>query len=106
MAQINFIRKPQDEATTERRITTAPEHYSSLLAVPGPKRFAVVRGARRPEEVAAYLPNNYAIMESFETAPSRKLLVIIGGIDEAGWTLDDYVRPRLGSGLMAVEEIA
>ena len=31
--------------------------------------------------------------------------VIIGGVDNHGWTLDDYVIPRLGSGMMICTEI-
>jgi hypothetical protein len=31
--------------------------------------------------------------------------VIIGGTDDHGWTLDKYVIPRLGSGLMCCDEI-
>lgn len=30
---------------------------------------------------------------------------LLGGEDYAGWTLDDYVIPRLGSGLIRCDEI-
>jgi hypothetical protein len=86
-----------------RRIETAPELYRALVGGEG-ARFAVVRGARRTEEVEAYLPNGYALCESFEDERGR-LVVIIGGKDEAGWTLDGYVIPRLASGLLAAQEI-
>ena len=92
----------------ERRLASAPALYRSLFV--GEPRFAVVRGARRPEEVEAYLPSGYALVESFQvdggTATGRKeLWVVIGGLDNAGWTLDGYVIPRLASGLMFAEEI-
>lgn len=47
----------------------------------------------------AYLPDNYAITHTLEDA------FIIGGEDLAGWTLDDYVLPRLGSGLITAREL-
>lgn len=49
--------------------------------------------------VEAYLPRRYAV-----TAETRKLIVI-RGTDYAGWTLDDYVIPRLWSGLIAAREV-
>ena len=67
-------------------------------------RFAVISGARRVEEVAAYLPGNYNVLDSRDEVAGR-LLVLISGSDEAGWTMDDYVKPRLASGLMGCEEI-
>ena len=61
-------------------------------------QFAFVRGARRREEVAAYLPNGYAVLG--ETMDDRtRPIYVIGGYDNAGWTLTDYVIPRLASGL-------
>lgn len=62
-------------------------------------RAAAVRGARRVEEVEAYLPDNYFVERSTVEADGR-LVVYILGYDVAGWTLDDYVAPRLASGLM------
>jgi hypothetical protein len=99
--------KAQSMESATRRIESAPEHYRSLIV--GEARFAVVRGARSVSEVEAYLPSNYALMESFEVEASTgrfRLVVIIGGHDDAGWTLDGYVIPRLASGLIAAEEIA
>lgn len=98
--------KTQTPEMTARRIATAPEHYRST--VQGEARFAVVRNARTVREVEAYLPDNYGLMESFmEQRPNGRetLLVIIGGHDVAGWTLDGYVIPRLFSGLIAAQEI-
>jgi hypothetical protein len=99
--------KPQTPEVTARRIASAPEHYR-FAAGGDEARFAVVRGARRVEEVAAYLPDNYGVMESFEeeNGPRKpRLVVIVGGIDRFGWTLDSYVIPRLASGMIAAQEI-
>ena len=63
---------------------------------------AVVHGARSVREVEAYLPENYEVV-SETTSPEGWLRVAIRGEDVAGWTLDDYVIPRLASGLMRVE---
>ena len=48
--------------------------------------------------VEAYLPSNYEV--SVEGG-----LVYITGHDNAGWTLDGYVIPRLASGLIFAEEV-
>ena len=55
----------------------------------------------RPDlkEVKAYMPVNY---EAWEIRPG---LIMISGHDNAGWTLDGYVLPRLGSGLIAAREL-
>ena len=88
-----------------RRIATAPAVYRGTIDK-GEARFAVCRGLfDRPETVVAYLPDNYALMESF-TDERGKLVAIIGGTDVAGWTLEAYVIPRLLSGLISCEEIA
>lgn len=62
-------------------------------------RTAVVTGgARNLDQVRAYLPGNY---HANQYGPS----IVIVGRDYAGWTLDDYVIPRLASGLVWVEEV-
>jgi hypothetical protein len=50
------------------------------------------------EKVYAYLPANYEVIAAY-TTPGNTTVVLIAGTDKAGWTLDDYVIPRLGSGL-------
>lgn len=62
-------------------------------------RYAEVSGARDANELRAYLPDNYKVI-----ARNGKRFVIAGS-DVAGWTLEDYVEPRLGSGLMGCREI-
>lgn len=98
--------KPQTLEISASRIASAPTHYAGMID--GEARFAVVRGARSVKEVLAYLPDNYGLMESFEeeNGPRKpRLVVIIGGTDRFGWTLDSYVIPRLASGLIGAQEI-
>jgi len=52
-----------------------------------------------PKTVAKYLPANYSVLGVTD------LGIVVGGRDEAGWTLDGYVLPRLSSGLIAGQEI-
>lgn len=47
------------------------------------------------DRVRAYLPGNY----------TARLVVEISGVDRAGWTMTDYVLPRLASGLMFGREV-
>ena len=54
---------------------------------------AVVRG---------YLPSNYKAHETKDGTGD----IYISGIDNAGWSMDDYVIPRLGSGLINAVEIS
>lgn len=53
----------------------------------------VTNGTERA--VGAYLPDNYGVLRTLVDGR-----VLIGGQDKAGWTLEDYVLPRLASGLM------
>ncbi len=62
-------------------------------------RYAIVKGANSPRELQAYLPENYRLVGAYA------LDYIIAGEDNAGWTLDGYVIPRLSSGLMGCKEL-
>tara|TARA_R110002096_G_scaffold169457_7_gene341179 strand:- start:5344 stop:5733 length:390 start_codon:yes stop_codon:yes gene_type:complete len=54
--------------------------------------------------VSDYLPGNYeAFLEECVDA-SVEPYIEIEGYDRAGWTLDDYVIPRLASGLICAKE--
>lgn len=66
------------------------------------KRYAIIH---TPAEhtVASYLPANYEVLGCVEH--DGKLVTVIGGRDNCGWTLDAYVLPRLASGLYFGEEI-
>jgi hypothetical protein len=62
-------------------------------------RHAVINGqVDRLETIRRYLPSNYF-------ADSDGGSVFIHGVDSAGWTLDDYVIPRLASGMYYAREI-
>lgn len=63
------------------------------------KRYAIVRGASSQRQLENYLPANYIVIHDDVG------LFVIEGTDYAGWTLDAYVSPRLGSGNMSCEEI-
>lgn len=51
--------------------------------------------------VANYLPANYRVLAAVE----NPRMVLIAGKDSHGWTLDDYVIPRLASGLHFAKEV-
>ena len=53
------------------------------------------------KKVKAYLPSNYDAYVDEETDR-----VVIYGNDRAGWTWEDYVLPRLGSGLIGVTTVS
>lgn len=60
-------------------------------------RYALV--ASDADEIAAYLPSNYRILGAVDGQ------TVIAGRDQAGWTLEGYVIPRLASGLYFATEI-
>lgn len=68
------------------------------------KRIAVVTNARDAEQLWAYLPGNYDIIGGDIGEPGRPVY-LIAGVDNAGWTLDGYVIPRLASGTIFATEI-
>jgi hypothetical protein len=49
------------------------------------------------ETIERYLPDNYTAREV--------TVVVIEGTDNAGWTMDDYVLPRLATGLHIAAEV-
>lgn len=54
------------------------------------------------KKIERYLPGNYKVIgHSYDSGPQ----ILIAGEDNAGWTLDDYVLPRLASGLIFGREI-
>ena len=72
------------------------EHPEDIMST---TRYAIVGGVTDAERIAPYLPANYQIAGETEDG------VIISGEDNAGWGLDTYVIPRLGSGLYHAREI-
>jgi hypothetical protein len=90
------------------------------------RRYALVTGPSHafPNEdeaariVGVYLPDNYEVEgvvieqeEQFSVvhpggiARTERFAVVVSGRDHAGWTLDSYVIPRLGSGSFGATEI-
>jgi hypothetical protein len=80
------------------------------------KRYALIIAPA--STVANYLPSNYEVKaelqpeqlvgvddERFGSLLSTRTVTVIEGRDDAGWTLDAYVFPRLASGLYAGREI-
>ena len=76
------------------------EEFRVRKSAKPPLRMALVTGGLGADlnTVRAYLPSNYHAYE-------HDGAVRIVGRDNHGWTLDGYVIPRLGSGLIAVKEI-
>jgi hypothetical protein len=77
------------------------------------RRAIITGGADSLEQVQRYLPVNYtarlshllpaqAFNEDGRSIPAYA--VLIEGEDVAGWTLEDYVLPRLASGLIVARE--
>ena len=65
-----------------------------------PFRTALVFGSNiTAERVANYLPSNYTVVDADVTGDDGDS-VIIGGHDVAGWTIEQYIAPRLGTGGM------
>ncbi len=71
------------------------------------KRVAIVESQREEgqalEVVQSYLPANYTACNSEGTIHGKGIL--IEGYDNAGWTLHEYVIPRLASGLIVAKEV-
>jgi hypothetical protein len=76
-----------------------------------PLRYALVHGLHvDAKTVSAYLPGNYRVLAEvihrpFASLENTEKCLVIGGRDHHGGTLDGYVIPCLGRGLMRVEEI-
>jgi hypothetical protein len=82
-------------------VTAEVEEYQVLSRVPlrkGRIRRSPI-GGPTGEVAGKYLPHNYQVTE---VTPEW---VYFEGHDNAGWTLDDYVIPRLASGLIFAEEV-
>jgi hypothetical protein len=85
------------------------------MAMPEIKRYGLVRGnfgtgCNPAERVAAYMPSNYKVIyvttwPAYPGQVDHDVVVVIEGRDVNSFTLEGYVAPRLGSGMMACEEI-
>lgn len=73
-------------------------------------RYALISTWRQSEDrepevraIARYLPHAYSVLAHWNQGANA--IVLVGGEDVAGWTLDGYVLPRLGSGNYGGHEI-
>jgi hypothetical protein len=85
------IREEESTTLREHRHTQFPEYWDvngKCIA-----RTAIIT-TDDVERVAAFLPRNYSVVSHVDG------IVTIQGSDNAGWTLDGYVLPRLASGLL------
>ena len=67
-------------------------------------RTAIIRSgfkdpAKELARVRRYLPSNYSAVYD-----ETRDCIVVAGTDQAGWTLDGYVLPRLASGLIFASE--
>lgn len=69
------------------------------------RRYATVTNVRDHAVLERYLPDNYRVGTHINGEATGGEFIIVGE-DVAGWTLDDYVIPRLSSGLIWATEIA
>lgn len=73
--------------------------YSPTPSTAPPVRRAVIKNETSLRRVEAYLPRHYtAVLD-----PTGGITIV--GTDNAGWTLTDYIIPRLASGLIFAEEV-
>jgi hypothetical protein len=106
---------PRTATFTGRHAKQYAEGYATLLDPGGAasrvnKRYLLVSLERHDAEtVARYLPANYSVIGTVPTGheawPFENACAVVCGTDQSGWTLDDYVIPRLVSGVFSSKEI-
>lgn len=71
-------------------------------------RTAIINNEIDRQRVVPYMPGNYDVQKVTLDLPNGEVYerLIVVGSDVAGWTLDEYVIPRLASGLIFAEEIS
>lgn len=79
------------------------------------KRYALIATTNTTvEAIGAHLPRNYSVIatvphanaiDDSDQSPHCGPCAVVGGEDQAGWTLHGYVLPRLASGLIFGQEI-
>ena len=83
----------------EREVLALIRHELEKDGVPLQRlRTAAVLGDEPAEKIASFLPANFRAFQ-------HEGYVEIVGYDDAGWTLDGYVIPRLASGLIIATEV-
>lgn len=61
-----------------------------------------VRNEHGATEILSRLPSHYRVSRHIPMEPVQ--IMVVEGEDDAGWTLDGYVIPRLASGLIFARE--
>lgn len=63
---------------------------------------------QQAERIRAYLPSNYSLAHDGRVTEIGQFAsgYLIVGNDNAGWTLGEYVIPRLASGMIFAKEVA
>jgi len=64
-------------------------------------RYGIISSTHSRELIESYLPANYHVVHEDDNGQGT----LIAGEDDHGWTLDDYVIPRMGSGLIVCREV-
>lgn len=64
-------------------------------------RYGIISSTHSRELIESYLPANYHVVHEDDNGQGT----LIAGEDDHGWTLDDYVIPRFGSGMIACREV-
>jgi hypothetical protein len=89
------------------RIYAKPLAEAIVAEQQTPMRYALVtEEAGKGDQIAAYMPGNYKVLGRTPIRATNRVVFLIGGRDSCGWTLDDYVIPRLASGMYFAEEVA
>lgn len=88
-AEAKAASKKKEDAVRRARVEINPDK-------------SIAQAWEKLSTVKAYLPSNYAAKLAND---DDSIFIEIEGTDDHGWTLDGYVIPRLGSGLIVAREI-
>jgi hypothetical protein len=87
--------------------STHPKIRRAIVCMPTER--SVVRERNKLIQVQSALPHNYiARLDTASYIDGRtggQPVIIIEGVDDAGWTLDGYVIPRLATALIIATEV-
>ena len=95
------------EKVQDKAVAFVRERLTEAGASLQRERVAIVEDPNTSAEtVNDYLPQGYKAKIEYIEGRGDQLRIVIRGYDLAGWTLDDYVIPRLASGLIVAKEVA
>lgn len=87
------------------KLTEATGNRSAFIRAPRTPRNSPIEPSVFVSQLSEYLPGNYSVEGAVVAVDGSLLGALIVGQDKAGWTLEDYVLPRLASGLLFGEEL-